>query len=145
MQMHGNVQHLNPTGLHKNPAYTQVIVASGNVKTIYVGGQNAVDASGNIVGKGNLGAQTQKVLQNIETALVASGAELHHVVKWNVYILHGQSAQVGLEAFQKVWGQRPNPPVISGIFVPALTHPDFLVEIDAIAVVPDNNDQSFDQ
>ena len=140
MQIHGNVQHLNPTGLHKNPAYTQAIVVSGNVTTIYVGGQNAVDASGNIVGKGDLGTQTIKVLQNIEIALAAGGAGLQDVVKWNVYILHGQSAQVGFEAFQKVWGQRPNPPVISGIFVPSLTHPDFLVEIDAIAVITDNND-----
>lgn len=137
--MNGNVQHINPEGLHKNTAYTQVIVASGNVKTIYVGGQNAVDTSGNIVGKGDLGAQTKKVLQNIEIALAAGGAELQHVVKWNVYILHGQSAQVGFEAFQKVWGKRPNPPVISSILVPALTHPDFLVEIDAIAVIPDGN------
>lgn len=140
MQTHENVQHLNPAGLHKNSAYTQAIVVSGNVTTIYVGGQNAVDASGNIVGKGDLGAQTQKVLQNIEIALTAGGAKLQDVIKWNVYILHGQSVQVGFEAFQKVWGQRPNPPVISGIFVPALTHPDFLVEIDAIAVVPDCND-----
>ena len=136
MMMHGNVQHLNPVGLHKNPAYTQAVVVSGNATTIYVGGQNAVDASGNIVGKGDLRAQTEKALQNIETALAAGGAGIQHVVKWNVYILHGQSAQAGFEAFQKVWGQRPNPPVISGIFVSALAHPDFLVEIDAIAVVP---------
>ncbi|HOI72621.1 MAG TPA: RidA family protein [Syntrophales bacterium] len=136
MQTHGNVQHLNPAGLHKNPAYTQAVVVSGNATTIYVGGQNAVDASGNIVGKGDLGAQTEKTLRNVETALAAGGAGLQHIVKWNVYILHGQSANVGFEAFQKVWGQRPNPPVISAIFVPALAHPDFLVEIDAIAVIP---------
>jgi enamine deaminase RidA (YjgF/YER057c/UK114 family) len=136
IQMHGTVQHLNPAGLHKNPAYTQAVVVSGHATTIYIGGQNAVDASGNIVGKGDLGLQTEKALQNIEIALEASGARLQHVVKWNVYILHGQSAQAGFEAFQRVWGQRPNPPVISGIFVPALAHPDFLVEIDAIAVVP---------
>lgn len=58
--MHGNVQHLNPAGLHKNPAYTQAVVVSGNTTTTYVGGQNAVDASGNIVGKGDIRAQTQK-------------------------------------------------------------------------------------
>ncbi len=134
--MNGIVQHLNPAGLHNNPAYTQAVVVSGNATTIYVGGQNAVDAHGNIVGKGDIRAQTEKALQNIKTALAAGGAELQHVVKWNFYILHGQSARAGFEAFQKVWGQRPNPPVISGIFVPALAHPDFLVEIDAIAVVP---------
>jgi enamine deaminase RidA (YjgF/YER057c/UK114 family) len=134
--MHGNVQYLNPAGLHKNPAYSQAVVVSGNATTIYVGGQNAVDASGNIVGKGDLRMQTEKALHNMETALAAGGAELQHVVKWNVYIVHGQSVQAGFEAFQKVWGQRPNPPVISGLFVPALAHPDFLVEIDAVAVVP---------
>ncbi|MDA8124363.1 MAG: RidA family protein [Deltaproteobacteria bacterium] len=134
--MAGNVQHLNPAGLHRNPAYAQAVVVSGHVTTIYVGGQNAVDASGNIVGKGDIGAQTEKALLNLETALAAGGAELQQVVKWNVYIVHGQSAQAGFEAFQKVWGHRPNPPVLTGVFVPALAHPDFLVEIDAIAVVP---------
>ena len=99
--MHGNLQYLNPAGLHKNPAYTQAIVVSGNVTTIYVGGQNAVDASGNIVGKGDIGVQTEKALQNLETALAAGGAGLQHVVKWNVYILHGQSAKVGLEVAPK--------------------------------------------
>lgn len=134
--MHGNVQHLNPVGLHRNPAYTQAVVVSGNAMTIYVGGQNAVDASGNIVGKNDIGVQTEKALLNVETALAAGGAGLQHVVKWNVYIVQGQSAKVGFEAFQKVWGQRPNPPVISGVFVAALAHPDFLVEIDAVAVIP---------
>ena len=134
--MQGNVQHLNPDGLHKNPAYTQAVAVRGTVTTIYVGGQNAVDAAGTIIGKGDIGAQTEKALQNIATALAAGGAQLHHVVKWNVYILQGQSAQAGFAAFRKVWGERPNPPVISGIFVAALAHPDFLVEIDAIAVVP---------
>lgn len=136
MQTHVNVQHLNPEELHKNPAYTQAVAVSGNTTTIYVGGQNAVDASGNIVGKGDIQEQTEKALKNLETALRAGGAELQHVVKWNVYILHGQSAQAGFEAFQKVWGQRPNPPAITTVFVPALAHPDFLVEIDAVAVVP---------
>ena len=138
MKMQGSVQYLNPAGLHKNPAYTQAVVVSDNVSTIYVGGQNAVDASGNIVGKGDIGAQTEKALQNLETALAAGDAGLQHVVKWNVYILQGQSVQTGFEAFQKVWSQRPNLPVISAIFVPALAHPDFLVEIDAVAVIPQN-------
>src|SRR4051812_3148280 len=80
--MNGNVQHLNPAGLHKNPAYTQAVAVSGNTKTIYVGGQNAVDASGNLVGKGDLRAQTEQALRNLETALVAGGAAIEHVIKW---------------------------------------------------------------
>ena len=135
--MNGNVEHLNPAGLHKNPAYSQAVIVSGNVRTIYVGGQNAVDASGNIVGKNDLAVQTEKALRNLETALAAGGAGLEDVVKWNVYVVHGQSVQAGLEAFQKVWGQRSNPPVISVLFVAALAQPDFLVEINAVAVIPE--------
>src|SRR5215469_13814070 len=52
--IHGSVHHLNPETLHKNPAFTQVITVTGPAKTIYIGGQDAVDAQGNIVGKGDL-------------------------------------------------------------------------------------------
>jgi enamine deaminase RidA (YjgF/YER057c/UK114 family) len=134
--MQGSVRHLNPDGLHKNPAYSQAVVVNGNVKTVYVGGQNAVDAAGAVVGKGDIGAQTEQVLRNIETALAAGGATLHHVVKWNVLAVQGQSLMPGFEAFQRAWGNRPNPPIVTVAIVGGLAHPDFLVEIDATAVVP---------
>ncbi len=44
--IHGSVQHLNPETLHKNPAFTQVITVTGPARTIYIGGQDAVDAQG---------------------------------------------------------------------------------------------------
>ena len=135
--MPGSVRHLNPAGLRTNPAYSQAIVVRGNARTIYVGGQNSVDAAGTIVGKGDLRVQTERALRNLETALAAGGAGLEHVVKWNGCVTQGQSPQAGLEAFQKVWGQRSNPPVISVLFVAALAHPDCPVEIDAIAAVPE--------
>jgi enamine deaminase RidA (YjgF/YER057c/UK114 family) len=133
----GQVQYLNPETLNKNPAFTNVVVVTGTVKTVYVGGQDAVDASGAIVGKGDLKAQTVQVLKNIQAALAAGGAQVEHVVKWNVYIVQGQSLLEGFEAFQSVWGNLTNPPAITGIFVAGLAHPDFLVEMDAIAVVPE--------
>src|SRR3954467_9898255 len=85
--MQGSVRHLNPDGLPKNPAYSQAIVVSGNVKTVYVGGQNAVTAGGTIVGKGDIKAQSEQALKNVETALAAGGAKLDNVIKWNVYIV----------------------------------------------------------
>jgi enamine deaminase RidA (YjgF/YER057c/UK114 family) len=134
--MKGSVQHLDPDGLHKNPAYSQAVVVTGPVKTVYVGGQNAVDASGKIVGKGDIKAQSEQVLKNVGTALAAGGAKLEHVVKWNVYIVQGQSPVPGFEAFRRAWGERPNPPTITVLFIAGLANPEFLVEIDAIAVVP---------
>lgn len=133
----GDVQYLNPDNLNQNPAFTNVVVTSGNVRTIYVGGQDAVDASGAIVGKGDLRAQTEQILKNIQTALAAGGAQLEHVVKWNLYILQGQPLNEGFEVFQRIWGNRPHPPAISVMYVAGLAHPDFLAEMDAIAVIPE--------
>ena len=132
----GQVHYLNPDSLNKNPAFSNVVVVSGPVKTVYVGGQDAVDASGAIIGKGDLKAQTEQVLKNIQAALAAAGAQPEHVIKWNIYVVQGQSLNVGFEAFQHVWGNPPNPPAVTMAFVAGLAHPDFLVEMDAIAVVP---------
>ena len=132
----GTVEHLNPDTLAKNPAFTNVVVVTGNVRTVYIGGQDAVDASGTIIGKGDIVAQTEQIYRNLEAALAAAGAGLEHVVKWNVYVMHGQPIQEAFQVFQRVWGRRPNPPTISMLFVAGLAHPDFLAEMDAIAVVP---------
>jgi enamine deaminase RidA (YjgF/YER057c/UK114 family) len=130
------VQHLNPDGLVKNPAFTNVVVVNGPAKTIYIGGQDAVDASGAIVGAGDIGAQSEQALLNLQTALAAAGAGLEHVVKWTIYVVEGQPLQPGFAAFQRIWGNRPNPPVITMAYVAGLARPEFLVEIDAVAVVP---------
>lgn len=134
---HGQVRYVNPDGLPKNPAFTNVIVVTGQVKTIYIGGQDAVDASGTIVGKGDIKQQTEQVLANLQAALKAVGAELEHIIKWNLYVVQGQPLQPGFEAFQQVWGRRPNPPAITFMFVSGLANPDFLIEMDAVAVVPE--------
>jgi enamine deaminase RidA (YjgF/YER057c/UK114 family) len=132
----GQVQHLNPPALHANPAFTQAIAITGPAKTIYVGGQNAVDPSGQIVGAGDIAAQTRQIFANLEAALGAAGAGLEHVVQWTIYVVQGQPIEAGFAVFQEVWGRRPNPPTISVLVVAGLANPAFLAEISAIAVVP---------
>lgn len=131
------VEYLNPPELNNNPAFTNVVTVSGSVKTIYVGGQDSIDSNHQIVGKGDLRAQVEQVLKNLEIALAAGGATLAHVVKWNVYVVQGQSLQEGYAAFQAAAKYQPTPPAISMMFVAGLANPDFLVEMDAIAVVPE--------
>lgn len=135
--MKGTVEYLSPDGLHKNPAFSQLVVTGGRARTIYIGGQNAVDAAGTIVGKGDIGAQAEQVARNLQTALAAAGADVAHIVKWTVYIVAGQPLEPGMAGFMKVLGQLPNPPAITGVFVAALANPDFLLEVEAIAVVPE--------
>ena len=133
----GSVEYLNPAGMLGNPAFTQVVAASGPVKTIYVGAQTPVDASGALVGKGDIAAQTLQVLKNLETCLQAAGAGPEHIVHWNIYIVHHQPLQAAVEASMRWWGGKPNPPANSVMFVvgfPLL--PDVLLAIDAVAVVP---------
>src|SRR5918995_1417013 len=86
----GRVEFLDPDGLPRNPAFSNVAVVSGSVRTIYIGGQDAIDADGKIVGVGDIAAQTKQVLLNLRTALEAAGAGPEHVVKWNIFIVDGQ-------------------------------------------------------
>jgi enamine deaminase RidA (YjgF/YER057c/UK114 family) len=132
----GSVRYIDPDSLNKNPAFTNVVVVEGNVKTVHIGGQDAVNASGEIVGKGDIVAQTEQILANVRAALAAGGAGPEHIIKWNIYVVEGQSLQAGFGAFQNAWPEVPNPPAITGVFVSGLAHPDFLVEMDAVAVVP---------
>jgi enamine deaminase RidA (YjgF/YER057c/UK114 family) len=132
----GSVRFINPDSLIQNPAFTNVVVVEGNVKSVHIGGQDAVNASGEIVGKGDIVAQTEQILANVRAALAAGGAEPEHIIKWNIYVVEGQSLEAGFAAFQNAWPEVPNPPAITGVFVSGLAHPDFLVEMDAVAVVP---------
>jgi enamine deaminase RidA (YjgF/YER057c/UK114 family) len=128
------ITHLNPEGMHTNPAFAQAVVVEGAARTIYVGGQNAVSPDGQIVGVGDLAAQTEQVFTNLETVLAAAGATLHDIVKWTIFIVQGQDILPGFAVFQRRWGDNPRTPAISSVFVAGLAHPDFLVEIEAIAV-----------
>jgi enamine deaminase RidA (YjgF/YER057c/UK114 family) len=134
----GEVTYMNPEGLFKNPAYSQLVVTTGPMKTIYVGGQNATNKDGQIVGKGDIKTQATQTLNNLKIALESGGGSLSHVIKWNVYIVAGQDAKVAFQALQEDLKKMPHPPIITGVYVAALAQPDFLLEMDAIAVVPEN-------
>ena len=128
------ITHLNPEGMHRNPAFSQAVMVEGAARTIYVGGQKAVSADGWLVGVGDLAAQTEQVFTNLETVLEAAGATLHDIVKWTIYFVHGQDIMLAVGVFQRRWGTSARPPAISGVGVAGLANPDFLVEIEAIAV-----------
>src|SRR5829696_3812449 len=130
------VQYINPKELPAQ-GYSNVIVVPSGYKTVYIGGQDAVNAKGEIVGKGDMGAQTRQIMDNVEIALAAGGAKLENVIKWNVYIVQGNDFMPRYQVFKERWGDRPNPPAVTGVVVVGLARPDLLVEVEAIAVVPE--------
>ncbi|MBK8413022.1 MAG: RidA family protein [Bacteroidetes bacterium] len=135
--MNKHLKYINPEGLFKNPAFSQIVTTQGSGKTIYIGGQNSVNSHGEIVGKGDIAEQTAQIMKNIQIALTACGATYDNLVKLTIHIAQGQDLIRGFQASQKYLGNLKNPPAITGFFVFALTHPDYLVEIDAIAFVPE--------
>jgi len=135
--MTDKIQFISPDGLHRNPAFSQLVTTQGSGKTIYIGGQNAVNANGEIVGRGDISEQTEQVMRNLQTVLSACGATFRNIVKLTIHIVQGQDLYKGFQTSQKYLGGLENPPAITGFFVSALAHPDFLIEVDAIAFVPE--------
>lgn len=128
-----SVRHINPEGLHRSPAFSQAVVVEQPAKTIYIGGQNGVDAEGKVVGD-TLEAQAVQAFRRIATILESEGGTLANVVHWRIAVTDGAPVHEGVAAFQQVWNAEDPPPAIT-IHVVAGLGPEFLVEVDAVAVV----------
>ena len=133
---HGRVQYLNPEALHKNPAFSQMVTVSGHVTTVYIGAQVAVDKNGIIIGKGDIAAQTEQILKNIDACLESAGAKPEHLIHWSIYVASGQDMRPAFEVGMRWLGARPNPPMNNVMYVAGFYPSDFLISIEAIAVVP---------
>lgn len=133
----GNIEYINPENMSKPRGYSHAISVKWGQETVYIGGQNAIDENGFVVGKGDLKKQTEQVLRNIEIILEESEAKLENVVKFNIYLVQGQNLKDGFEVFQKMWGDIQNFPTVTVLFIAGLGDPDWLIEIDAIAIIPE--------
>lgn len=123
--------------MFKPQGYSHAIVVGGNYRTLYIGGQNAINENGELIGKNDLKKQTEQVLINIEKILNEAGANFENIIKFNIYIRQGENPLEGFQAFQQKWGTIQRFPTITVVFVSGLSHPDWLVEIDAVAVIPE--------
>jgi enamine deaminase RidA (YjgF/YER057c/UK114 family) len=129
------ITYINPPQLSSPRGYSHAVSISGDFSTIYIGGQNAIDGQGNLVGKNSLKEQTRQVLDNIEAILLSVGGNFSNVVKLDINLLQGQNPQEGFTAFQQKLGNSQSFPAISVRFVNGLWRPEWLVEIDGVAVV----------
>lgn len=128
-------QFINPKELSNPGTYTHVVVAEGK-KTIFISGQIALDANGQVVGKGDLRAQTQQVFENLKTALASAGATFADVVKLTTYIVNYKpDMRPALVEVRAAYLPKENPPASTLVGVMALAREEFLIEIEAIAVL----------
>jgi enamine deaminase RidA (YjgF/YER057c/UK114 family) len=129
------ITHVNPDGMHRNPAFSWAVRVPAGHDTVYIGGQNGVGPDGTVVGPG-LREQTSHALENLRTCVEAAGGSITDVVKWTIYCVAGAPLQEGFAAFGEFWPRDAAPPAITFAFVAGLAVPGALVEIEAVAAVP---------
>lgn len=129
------VRHLDPAGLSKPTGYTHVVDVPAGARTLYLSGQIALDAKGNLVGAGDFAAQAEQVFANIDTALKASGASFRNVVKLNMYVTDMTQLKA-LRAARDKYVDVRHPPASTLVEVSKLGREGLLLEVEATAVVP---------
>ena len=124
---------IQPASVHSTAGVGYSHVAKAG-DTVYIAGQIALDADGALVGRGDIEAQTQQVYANLQAILEELGGSLEDIVKLTTYL----TDRGHLEAFRRARNRfftdafPPN----TLLFVSGLAHPDYLVEIEAVAFLP---------
>jgi 2-iminobutanoate/2-iminopropanoate deaminase len=134
------VERFQPEGINDRmssgkPSYSHVVTVSGSGKIVYIAGQLTRDVDGNNVGKGDMRAQMKQIFQNLDRFLKAAGATWADVVKTNTFV-------TDFDEFQKCGDVRMRylgvaTPTSTTVGVTRLAGPDFMIEIEAVAVVND--------
>ena len=130
-------QSLQPADLFPSADYgfAQVVAAEGK-KLVFCAGQTAWDKDNNLIGAGDLGKQMEKTIENIATALAEAGASLDDVCRLTIYIVNYDPSMLDTIASELHKGfKRDNLPANTPLGIQALAVPEFLVEMEATAVI----------
>jgi enamine deaminase RidA (YjgF/YER057c/UK114 family) len=131
-----DLEHINPDGMLKSPVFSQGIVYPANARVLIIGGQDGVDETGKVVSN-DLAGQTAKAVDNLIKIVETAGGSIENLVRVGLY-MKGADTDImpGFQEWMKRWGDRPNPPTVTGVRVAGLTAPDVLIEVEGTAVLP---------
>ena len=124
------IERMNPPGTSQPTAYTQLVRAG---KTLYFSGQAAVNEKGELIGKGDMRAQVRQVYENLKSLLASQGATFDHLVKITIYTLNMDEFRKTGDIREEYTGGRA--PASTLLQIDRLASPDYLVEIEGIAVL----------
>ncbi|TWD24120.1 enamine deaminase RidA (YjgF/YER057c/UK114 family) [Streptomyces sp. T12] len=122
-----------PDGVAPAAQYTHVVTGTGRL--VAVSGQLALDEDGALVGEGDAGAQARQVFENLRRCLAAAGATFDDVVKLT-YFVTDMAHLPAVRAARAAHVPEDRLPAASAVQVAALVRPEFLLEVEALAVVP---------
>lgn len=126
-------QVINPPELYKHPSYSRVVTVKGPCKFIFVAGMTPSGDNYEPVAKGDYKKQYERVIEGLTIQLKAAGATWDDVIVRRVFTLDVDALQKALREVKRP-ESKEQPPTSTMIGVTRLSHPDFLVEIDLIAV-----------
>ena len=129
-----SIERIRPEGLVSSPAFSHVAQVPPGATTIYVGGQNSVDAEGALVGEGDIAVQSARALDNAKIALASVGATVDDVVQWTVFFVDGVDLAAAYGAIAQGLASE-EPALVTAARVAGLGVPGALVEISAVAAV----------
>jgi enamine deaminase RidA (YjgF/YER057c/UK114 family) len=125
----------NPPGLSSPPTYSHVVEVDGPHRTVYIAGQTGADAAGKVAQ--GFRAQAVQVMENLKTALASVGAGFEHVVKINNYLTDiDANAPEFREVRAAYFTNKTALPASTLVQVARLANPAFLLEVEAIAILP---------
>jgi enamine deaminase RidA (YjgF/YER057c/UK114 family) len=125
---------INPPDLPTPPTYSHVVVAAGT-RLVFVAGQEPEDEQGNLVRAGDLATQARQVFTNVGRALAAGGARPDQVAKITIYVVGYRPEHLPVIEDARVAVFGDHKPADELIGVQTLSRPEFLIEVDAVAVI----------
>jgi enamine deaminase RidA (YjgF/YER057c/UK114 family) len=125
---------INPPDLPTPPTYSHVVVAAGS-RLVFIAGQEPEDENGNLIGVSDLSAQAHQVFANVGRTLAAAGARPDQVAKITIYVVGHRPEYLPVieEARVEVFGDHKPADTLVG--VETLSQPEYLIEVDAFAVI----------
>ncbi|WP_448059541.1 RidA family protein [Cellulomonas hominis] len=129
-----DITRIQPAGLVVSPAFSHVAVVPAGATTIYVGGQNGVDATGAVV-SADVAEQSVRAIDNASIALEAAGASLADVVQWTVLVVADADLRAAYGAIAPRLAVDGAPPLVTAARVAGLGVPGALIEVSAIAAI----------
>ena len=119
----------------QSPAFSHVAVIPPQATQIHVGGQNAVDAAGRLVGADDVVTQVDQTMANLRTALGAAGVTMADLVSLTVILAEDVDLRAGYMAAARHLAVGDRAPLVTAAIVRGLAVPGALVEVSAVAAV----------
>ncbi|WP_129649401.1 RidA family protein [Peristeroidobacter agariperforans] len=129
-----SIECINPPGLPQSDHFSHVAIAEGR-RMVFIAGQVSEDERGNVVGEADMVAQSRQVFANIGRALATAGARPDQVAKLTIFVANYKREHLDMIEIGRAELFGAHKPADTLIGVATLTRPEYMLEVDALAVV----------